>query len=96
MSWADIFINVENKEFTVGSLFRAVGKSSAITTDPWGSTDRTITHADHVVIRTGDYVLLVERATMGDKADMWIWIHQEKVVWQVMRKTKFEKCWKQA
>lgn len=82
-----------NGEFVVGALFRAIGKSSAITTDPWSSSNRTITHADHTLIDPGEIVMLVEYVDMDEKAGIWIWLLREKVVWQVLSREKYDLCW---
>lgn len=89
-----ILTPVGKKAYIVGTLYRAIGKSSAITTDPWGSLNRTITYADHRRIEPGEVVLLVEHLDMDD-AGAWIWLHHDRVIWQVMSNEKFKECWKE-
>lgn len=76
-----------------GELFQAIGKSSAMKTDLWTKTDRTITYADHASILSGEIVLLVEYHDMGD-AGIYIWLWGDRVVWQVLKDDAFAQCWK--
>ena len=81
-------------KFHPGTLYRAVSKSAAMKTNPWGTTDRTITRYDHACIATGDIVLLVEYHDVGG-AGIYIWLLGPRVVWQVLEDGIFKKCWKQ-
>lgn len=64
-----------------------------MTTNPWARTDRTITYADHKLINQGEVLLLIEYVDM-DEAGIYIWLHEDRVVWQVLKKEVFDKCLK--
>lgn len=76
-----------------GMLFKAIGRSLAMKTDPWGRYERTITHVDHALIEPETIVLLIELLDIGG-AGVYIWLLGAKVVWQILSKKDFNKCWK--
>jgi hypothetical protein len=75
-----------------GGLYRALDKSSVITTDPWSLTHRTITTFDHKRIEPPTIALLIEHHDMND-AGIWVWLLEEQVVWQIMKYELFVKHW---
>lgn len=61
-------------------------------TNPWISTDRTITQADHVSIPVNEILLLVEYQETED-VEFFIWLWDGKVVWQILKKKLFFIYW---
>lgn len=80
------------QDYRIGDLYCSIGKSSAITTNPYGSIQRTITGADHRRIVLGEILFLVDYIDMDD-AGIWVWLHHDRLIWQVMRKELFDLCW---
>jgi hypothetical protein len=83
-----------------GRLYKAKKRSSALTTNPWELSDRTITFLDHKTIEKNDIALLIEFSktenivdNMSDDVGIFVFIFEDKIIWQVMNCENFDKCW---
>lgn len=89
-----------SKNVITGGLYRAKKKSSALTTNPWELTNRTISFLDHKRIEKNDIALLIEHAETDPAATIvlenvgiFVFIFNDKIVWQIMGYENFDKCW---
>lgn len=82
----------QNK-YTLGKMFQVLSTTSVITTNPNCSQNRTITHVDHKKIAVGEILLLIDYFDLGISG-IWVWLYYDSVVWQVMEKNNFKKCWR--
>lgn len=81
-----------SSSYVPGDIFKSAGPSYALTTDPWGKTERTISYADHTKIVKDQTVMLLEYADIKDSV-ICVWLFNESVVWQILSKKIFKKCW---
>jgi len=88
-----IIICVGQNKYTLGKMFQVILPMAAIATNPKATITRTITHADHRKLFVGEILLLVEYTDLG-KSGVWLWLHHDRVIWQVMDKEIFKTHWK--